>query len=37
VRLDPEIKSAGDARADAEHLSTSEIIRKALRRQLEVA
>lgn len=37
VRLDPELKSAVEARAGAEHLTTSEIIRKALRRYLEVA
>ncbi|MCC6227328.1 MAG: CopG family transcriptional regulator [Microthrixaceae bacterium] len=37
VRLDPELKSAVDARAEAEHLTTSEIIRKALRRYLDVA
>jgi len=36
VRLDPELKSAVDARAKAEHLSTSEIIRQALRRYLDV-
>ncbi len=36
VRLDPELKSAVDARAEAEHLTTSEIIRRALRRYLEV-
>ncbi len=37
VRLDPELKSAIDARAEAEHLTTSEIIRRALRRYLDVA
>lgn len=37
VRLDPELKSAVDARAEAEHLTTSEIIRKALRAYLDVA
>lgn len=37
VRLDPELKSAVDARAEAEHVTTSEIIRKALRRYLDVA
>jgi hypothetical protein len=37
VRLDPELKSAVDARAEAEQLSTSEIIRRALRRYLDVA
>jgi hypothetical protein len=37
VRLDPEMKRAVEARAEAEHLSTSEIIREALRRFLHVA
>jgi len=37
VRLDPELKDAVDARAEAEHLSTSEVIRRALRRYLDVA
>jgi hypothetical protein len=37
VRLDPELKSAVDARAEAEHLSASEIIRRALREYLDVA
>lgn len=37
VRLDPELKSAVDARAEAEHLSTSELIRRALRSYLDVA
>lgn len=37
VRLDPELKGAVDARAEVEHLTTSEIIRKALRRYLDVA
>jgi hypothetical protein len=37
VRLDPDLKRAVEARAEAEHLSTSEIIRKALRRFLHVA
>lgn len=37
VRLDPALKSAIDARAEAEHLTASEIIRKALRRYLDVA
>lgn len=37
VRLDPELKSAVEARAEAAHLSTSEIIRRALRRYLDVA
>lgn len=37
VRIDPELRSAVEARARAEHLTTSEIIRKALRRYIEVA
>ncbi len=37
VRLDPELKRAFDARAEAEQLSSSEMIRRALRRYLEVA
>lgn len=37
VRLDPALKRAVDARAEAEQLTTSEIIRKALRRYLDVA
>jgi Ribbon-helix-helix protein, copG family len=37
VRLDPELKNAVEARAGAEHLTTSEIIRRALRRYLDVA
>ena len=37
VRLDPELKDAVDTRAEAEHLSTSEVIRRALRRYLDVA
>lgn len=37
VRLEPELKEAVDARAAAEHLSTSEIIRRALRKYLDVA
>jgi len=37
VRLDPELKRAVDARAEAEHRSASEIIREALRRFLDVA
>jgi hypothetical protein len=32
VRLDPEMKRAVEARAEAEHQSTSEIIREAMRR-----
>ena len=34
VRLDPELKRAVDARAEAEHRSASDIIREALRRYL---
>ena len=37
VRIDPELKAAIDARAAADHSSTSEVIREALRRFLEVA
>jgi hypothetical protein len=37
VRIDPELRAAIDARAAAEHMTTSEIIREALRRFLEVA
>jgi Arc/MetJ-type ribon-helix-helix transcriptional regulator len=37
VRIDPELRAAIEARAEAEHTSTSEIIRQALRKFLEVA
>lgn len=37
VRIDPELKAAIDARAAADHSSTSEVIREALRRILDVA
>jgi len=37
VRLDPELKRAVDERADVEHRSVSEVIRRALRRYLDVA
>jgi predicted transcriptional regulator len=37
VRLDSELRAAVEARASAEQTSTSEIIREALRRFLEVA
>jgi hypothetical protein len=37
VRLDPELRAAVEARASAEQISTSEIIRQALRRCLGVA
>ena len=37
VRLDPDLRQAVEARATAEHTTTSEIIREALRRFLNVA
>lgn len=37
VRLDPDLKEAVEARAKSEHTTTSEIIREALRRFLDVA
>ena len=37
VRIDPELKAAIDARAAADDSSTSEVIREALRRFLNVA
>ena len=37
VRLDPELKAAVEARAEADHTTTSDVIREALRRFLEVA
>jgi len=37
VRLDPDLKHAVEARAEADQTTTSEIIREALRRFLEVA
>ncbi len=37
VRLDPDPRQAVEARAEAEHTTTSEIIRVALRRFLDVA
>ena len=37
VRLDPTLKDAVEARAAAEHMTTSEVIREALRRYLDVA
>jgi hypothetical protein len=37
VRIDPELRDAIEARAEAEHTTTSEIIREAIRRFLEVA
>jgi hypothetical protein len=37
VRIDPELRAAVEARAEADHTTTSEIIREALRRFLDVA
>lgn len=37
VRLDPDLKEAVEARAEADHTTASEIIRRALRRFLDVA
>ena len=37
VRIDPELRAAIEARAVANHTTTSEIIREALRRFLDVA
>lgn len=37
VRIDPELRAAIEARAEADHTSTSEIIRRALRKFLDVA
>lgn len=37
VRIDPELKAAIEARAAADETTTSEVIREALRRFLEVA
>ena len=37
VRLDPELREAVSARADADDTSTSEVIRRALRAFLDVA
>ena len=37
VRIDPELKAAIEARAEADHTTTSEIFRDALRKFLEVA
>jgi hypothetical protein len=36
VRLDPELKRAVEARAEVDHTTSSEIIREALRRFLDV-
>ena len=37
VRLDPDLKEAVETRAEEDHTTTSEIIRQALRRFLDVA
>ncbi|MEX2586985.1 MAG: ribbon-helix-helix domain-containing protein [Actinomycetota bacterium] len=37
VRIDPELKAAIEARANADHTTTSELIREAIRRFLDVA
>lgn len=37
VRIDPELRAAMEARAQADDTTTSEVIREALRRFLEVA
>ena len=37
VRIDPELRAAIEARAEANDMTTSEIIREALRRFLDVA
>ncbi|MDH3680725.1 MAG: ribbon-helix-helix domain-containing protein [Acidimicrobiia bacterium] len=37
VRIDPELKAAIEARAEADDTSTSEIIREAIRKFLDVA
>ena len=37
VRIDPELKAAVEARAEADATTTSEVIREAIRRFLEVA
>ncbi len=37
VRIDPELREAIEARAAADHTTTSEVIREAIRRFLEVA
>jgi len=37
VRIDPELRAAIEARAEAEHSTTSEVIRQAIRRFLDVA
>ena len=37
VRIDPELRAAIEARAEADHTTTSEVSRQAIRRFLEVA
>ncbi len=37
VRLDPELKEAVESRAERDHTTTSEIIREAIRKFLDVA
>jgi hypothetical protein len=37
VRIDPELRAAIEARAETDHMTTSEVIREALRRFLDVA
>lgn len=37
VRLDPELKEAVESRAERDHTTTSEIIREAIRKYLDVA
>jgi hypothetical protein len=37
VRLDPELRAAVEARATADQTTTSDVIREALRRFLDVA
>jgi len=37
VRIDPDLRAAIEARAEADHATTSEIIREAIRRFLDVA
>lgn len=37
VRLDPELRAAVGARAEADHTTTSDVIREAIRRYLDVA
>jgi Arc/MetJ-type ribon-helix-helix transcriptional regulator len=37
VRIDPELRAAIEARVEADQMTTSEVIREALRRFLDVA